>query len=128
VSDFESIKSNWRHILTAVGPSTAGLLVCARPIRFENGTLTLEFGASSEVQKKMCESNGRVGQIESVLRDKLGTTVKIELQIAEGEAETTQMPAQSPTRSQKQNEMMNDPAVKTILMGLDATVTNIEDE
>ncbi|MGA2172901.1 MAG: DNA polymerase III subunit gamma/tau [Sedimentisphaerales bacterium] len=127
VSDFESIKSNWRYILTAVGPSTAGLLAGARPIRFENGTLTLEFGASSEVQKKLCESNGRVEQIESVLWDKLGTTVKIELRIAEGETPPDEQSAQPTTRSQKQNEMMNDPAVKTILMGLDATITGIDE-
>jgi hypothetical protein len=32
------------------------------------------------------------------------------------------------TRSQRQNEIINDPAVKTVIMGLDATITNIEDE
>ena len=29
--------------------------------------------------------------------------------------------------SQKRNEIINDPAVKTILMGLDATITNVEE-
>jgi uncharacterized protein YjbJ (UPF0337 family) len=75
----------------------------------------------------MCESNGRVEQIESVLRERLGRAIKIELQIAEGGAETAETPAQTTTRSQKQNAMMNDPAVKTILMGLDATITGIDE-
>ena len=32
------------------------------------------------------------------------------------------------TRSQRKNELLNDPAVKTVLMGLDATITGIEEE
>jgi len=32
------------------------------------------------------------------------------------------------TSSQKKNEIINDPAVKTVLMGLDATITDIEEE
>ena len=36
-------------------------------------------------------------------------------------------PAQSKTYSQKRTELLNDPAVKTVLMGLDATVTGIEE-
>ena len=32
------------------------------------------------------------------------------------------------TRSQKQSEIINDPAVKTVLLGLDATITHIDDE
>jgi len=29
---------------------------------------------------------------------------------------------------QKRNEIINDPAVKTVLMGLDATITGIEED
>jgi DNA polymerase-3 subunit gamma/tau len=126
-SGLESIKNNWRDILTAVGPSTAGLLACAQPVRFENGTLTLEFSASSGVQKKMCESNGRVEQIESLLREKCGKDIKVELRLVQGDVKATEEPAQAKTRSQRQNELLNDPAVKAVLMGLDATITGIED-
>jgi len=131
ISNLDSIRNNWQKILTAVGdrlgPGTAGLLSCARPGSFENGVLTLEFDASSAVQKKMCESNGRIEQIESTLRQLWATDVRIELQIAEGRTEAVETPAQTTTRSQKQNEIINDPAVKTVLMGLDATITGIED-
>jgi len=127
ISGLESIKSNWQNILKAVGPSTAGLLACAQPARFENGVLILEFSASSEVQKKMCESNGRVEQIGAVLREKCGKDIKIELRLGQGEVKATEEPAQTKTRSQKQNEILNDPAVKAVIMGLDATITNIED-
>ena len=131
INDIESIKSKWQSILTTVGerlgPGTAGLLGCAWPIRFENGTLTLEFGESSAVQKKMCESNGRVEQIEAVLREQWGTDVRVELRVAEGGVKAADEPTQPRTRSQKQNEIINDPAVKAVLMGLDATITNIDD-
>jgi hypothetical protein len=36
------------------------------------------------------------------------------------------IPPQAKTRSQKQNEIINDPAAKAVLMGLDATITSIE--
>ena len=126
-SGLDSIKNNWREILTAVGPSNAGLLACAQPVRFENGILTLEFGASAEVQKKMCESDGRVEQIEAALRKRLGKDIRIELQVANEQPGQADKPDSPATRSQKQNELLNDPAVKTVIMGLDATITNIED-
>ena len=125
ISGLDSIKNNWREIVSAVGKGTAGLLASARLAGFENGTLTLEFPSSADVQKKMCDE--RVEQIESALRQRLGLSVKVKLQIGEGEAGLIDKPEQSETRSQKYNAMINDPAVKTILMGLDATITNIED-
>ncbi|MCJ7729238.1 MAG: DNA polymerase III subunit gamma/tau [Sedimentisphaerales bacterium] len=131
ISDMESIRNNWQNILTTVGdrlgPGTAGLLGCAQPVRFENGTLTLEFGESSAVQKKMCENNGRVEQRESVLREKFGMPVVVELRVAAEKAEGQSEPEEPKTRSQKQNEIINDPAVKTVIMGLDATITGIDD-
>ncbi len=131
IPDVESIKNNWQDILSVVrqrlGPGTAGLLACAQPVQFENGILSLEFGPSSAIQKNMCESNGRVEQIESVLREHWGTGLKVVLQVSERQAEAGDRPAQARTRSERQNEILNDPAVKTVLMGLDATITNIED-
>ena len=132
ITNIESIKNNWQNILTTIqqrlGPGTAGLLGCAQPVQFENCVLTLEFGASSEVQKRMCESNGRLEQIKSVLSEKLGTGLRVKLQVGQGEVSSPEEQPQQKTRSQRQNEIINDPAVKTVIMGLDATITNIEDE
>jgi DNA polymerase-3 subunit gamma/tau len=124
ISDIESIKSNWKNILASLGPSNAGLLASAKPMRFENGILTLEFPASASVQKQMCED--RAGQIESALREKWGISAKVELAGTAQPAPDEQ--DKSKTRSQKQNEIMNDPAVKTVLMGLDATITDIDED
>jgi len=124
LGDIESIKNNWQNILTSIGKGTAGMLAVARPASLINGTLTLEFPASASHSKKMCED--RIEQIASVLREKWGINAKIELLCAASPAPVEA--DNSKTRSQKQNEIINDPAVKTVLMGLDATITHIDEE
>jgi DNA polymerase-3 subunit gamma/tau len=127
ISGLESIKNNWQDIVSAVGKGTAGLLMNVQPIKFVNGVLTLEFGKISAVQEEMWKSSGRIEEIESVLREKCGTDVKLDLLFGQGEVKSADESTQPKTRSQKQNEILNDPAVKTVLMGLDATITGIED-
>jgi DNA polymerase III gamma/tau subunit len=127
ISGLESIKNNWQDIIKTLGPGTAGLLSAAEPVRLENNTLTLEFAASSAVQKQMCESNGRLEQIKSALIGKFGIPIAIELRLAAGTANGPPTPDKSKMKSQRQNEIISDPAVKTVIMGLDATITNIED-
>jgi DNA polymerase-3 subunit gamma/tau len=125
-ADLDSIKGVWRDILTAIGKGTAGLLAVASLVRFENGTLTIEFPASAAFQKKACDD--RISQIESVLQEKCGATIRLELRIAQSDNQPADQPPPQKTKSQKQNEILNDPAVKNIITGLDATVTNIEDD
>ncbi|MGA2322711.1 MAG: DNA polymerase III subunit gamma/tau [Sedimentisphaerales bacterium] len=127
ISGLESIKNNWQDIIKTLGPGTAGLLSSAEPVRLENNTLTLEFAASSAVQKQMCESTGRLEQIKSALTEKFGIPIAIELRLAAGTANGLPTPDKTKMKSQRQNEIISDPAVKTVLMGLDATITNIED-
>jgi DNA polymerase-3 subunit gamma/tau len=127
ISGFESIKNRWQDIIKSLGPGTAGLLSCAEPVGLENNTLTLEFPASSAVQKQMCESNGRLEQIKSALQGKTGLPLSINLRLAEGVSNGQSQQNNAKTKSQRQNEIINDPAVKTVIMGLDATITNIED-
>ncbi len=126
----ESVKDKWQDILSQVrdrlGPGTAGLLGCAQPARYENGVLMLQFADSSAVQKDMFESNGRVGQVESLLSERLGRQITIELGIADSAPDSASEPHKPVTKSQRQNEIINDPAVKTVLMGLDATIAGIE--
>jgi hypothetical protein len=127
ISEIESIKNNWQEIIKPLGPGTAGLLSCAVPVRLENNTLTLEFAASCAVQKQMCESNGRLEQIKSALTQKFGIPIAVELRLTAGTANGPLTPDKTKIKSQRQNEIINDPAVKTVIMGLDATITNIED-
>jgi DNA polymerase-3 subunit gamma/tau len=126
--DIQSIKDRWPNILKLLGPGTGGLLGSAVPSRFEDDVLTLEFGQSNYVQKSMCERNGRIEKIEALLSEEFSTPVKLKLETTAGEQTQTE-PSTTPqkTGSQRRNEIINDPAVKTVLMGLDATITNIEE-
>ena len=132
-TDVRSIKGNWQNILqiitTELGPGTGGLLNSAEPSRFEDGVLTLEFAPSAKMQKTMCESNGRAEQIQASLSEQLSIPIGLRFEIAEDEqaqdepAANHQMPS-----SQRRSELINDPAVKAVLLGLEATITGIEEE
>ena len=128
----QSIKDNWQSLLgvitTKLGPGTSGLLSSAVPARFENGVLTLEFGASAKMQKQMCESNGRAEQIQALLSEQFSTPLRLKFEIAAGQTKAEVKKNQPKTTGQRRNEMINNPAVKTILMGLDATITSVEED
>ncbi len=111
-----------------LGPGTKSLLEAAAPGRFENGVLTLEFPASAKMQKEMCESNGRVEQIQTMLSEQFSTPLKLNLELADAPAKTKAQTKQEKTHTQRDNELINDPAVKTVLLGLDAKVIGIDEE
>ena len=71
----------------------------------------------------MCESNGRTEQIQAVLSEQFSMPIKLNFEIA---AETAR--DQPKTIGQRKNELVNDPAVRTVLIGLDATITGIEED
>jgi len=126
----QSIKDDWQDILrlikTKLGPGTNGLLSSAVPIQLDQGILTLKFDMSTKAD--IFEKSGRKKQIEALLSKKFSTPVKLKLETTAGE-QTQSKPDTTPlkTGSQRRNEIVNNPAVKTVLMGLDATITGIEE-
>lgn len=126
LTDLKSVKANWqtilKHIAKKLGNGTAAIIASARPTRLENSILTLTFPTSCEMQLKMCQSNGRLEKIESLLAKSSEKPVKITLELADIDD-----PNRPKTQSQRQNELINDPAVKTVVTGLDATITGIEE-
>jgi DNA polymerase-3 subunit gamma/tau len=131
-NDIQSITDNWQGILKLVadrlGGGTAGLLSAAAPSRFENGKLTLQFPASAKVQKEMCQRNGRIEQIQALLSEQLSTPITLSFDLTDAPAEARPAVKHAKTFGQKRNELINDPAVKTVLLGLDATITGIEED
>jgi hypothetical protein len=120
----------WPGILAALGDKlgngTASLMTGSSPRQFKGDTLIVDFPAKSKIQKEMCESNGRTGQIESVLREHFGRPIRIKFEmIAEPTSESTTV--REKPNGQNRREILNDPAVKTVLLGLDATITGIEE-
>ena len=131
-NNIQSITDNWPGILKLIadrlGGGTAGLLSGAAPSRFENGVLTLEFPGSAKIQKQMCESNGRIEQIQALLSEQLSTPITLIFDLTDAPAEAKPAVKHAKTFGQKRNELINDPAVKTVLLGLDATITGIDED
>ena len=126
LDDLESIRNHWQDFLNRLEPGTAGLLSSAEPTRFEDGLLTLTFGLPAA--KKMCESNGRTEQIQSLLQAWFRKKVSLKFEVAgDGEKQPKIASGQSEMSSKERNEITNDPAVKMIKMGLGATVIKVED-
>ncbi|MBN2182294.1 MAG: hypothetical protein JW715_10300, partial [Sedimentisphaerales bacterium] len=132
-TDIQSIKDNWQNLLKIIsaelGPGTGGLLRTAAPSRFEDGVLTLEFGPAAQTQKKMCESNGRAEQIRNLLGEQLSMPIGLKFEIAAGqEIQESHSAGHQVISSKRRNELICDPAVKTVLLGLDATIVNVEED
>ncbi len=124
---------SWPQILsmvaTKLGNGTASLLNGSTPRQLEGDTLSIEFPATGRMQKQMCESNGRAEQIAAVLGEHMGRPIRIEFELRAGsQAEGPEDRGKTKPAAQKRYEILNDPAVKNILVGLDATITGIEEE
>jgi DNA polymerase-3 subunit gamma/tau len=132
-SELDRIWPQLLQVITAeLGGGTAGPLRMARPVSFDDDTLTLAFAPSAKMSKSICESNGRLEQIQGCLSGHFGRpiTVKLLVENPDKATEIKDGPSKGPAKSpaQRRNELMNDPAVKTLLTGLGATITNIEEE
>jgi hypothetical protein len=120
----------WPEILAAIGAKlgngTAGLMTGSAPREIKDNVLIIDFPTGNRIQKQMCESNGRTEQIESVLSEHLGRPIRIKFEmIAEPKSEGAN--GREKPNGQNRREILNDPAVKTVLLGLDATITGIEE-
>jgi len=127
----ENLAESWSDILTTLadtlGKGTVSLLNGSTPKTLTEDVLTIEFPAKAKMQKQMCEGNGRSEQIATTLSGYLNRPINVRFELAAASAdEATGNAANSPPR--KRYEMLADPAVKAVLVGLDATVTGIEED
>ena len=109
----------------ALGPGTVGLLHRATPVGLEGSVLTVQFEAVAKLQKEMCESNGRKEQIQEALCSALGASIELAFSVSDPDSNSAADDHQA--LKGRRQDLLNDPAVRTVLMGLNATVTNIED-
>ncbi len=129
ITNLDSIKTAWPGFLDIVsdrlGSGTRSILNSAAPTSFENQLLTLTFPASDAISRQMCESNGRIEQIESLMAGVFGKTIKLKINQADDPQQPTQTSPARPEPAESPNEILNDPAVKMILTEFSATVTDI---
>jgi DNA polymerase-3 subunit gamma/tau len=130
VSDAPAPLESWPEILAMISPNlgngTAGLLNGTTARKVRDDTLAIEFPAAGKVQKGMCEGKDRAERIAAVLSEHFGRPMRIQYEVA---ADSPAAETASPVRpnGQRRYEILNDPAVKTVLTGLDATITGIEE-
>ncbi|MCH7918106.1 MAG: DNA polymerase III subunit gamma/tau [Planctomycetes bacterium] len=132
--DIASIRASWPSILEAInerlGPGTGGLMLKSAPAHLAEGTLTIEFDASAKVQQEMCAASPRSEQLQETLCHCLGRQVQLVFALKKDEGLDTESPdpaADAQTLQTKRRALLNDPAVKTVLLGLNATVTEVKD-
>jgi DNA polymerase-3 subunit gamma/tau len=118
--DESPVTDLWRNFLAAAAPSlgaaTAGLLSCAEPESFEKDVLTLRFDSSNGLYRKISQDPQRMKAITSALSGYFGRTVSVRLEEASAE----------PPSAGSSVSPVDDPAVRNILSGLDATVTGVD--
>ena len=130
-ADVEEIKNKWPRLIDFVranGTARLGdLLNSAEPIELTESALTLRFAASAAMAKNLCESNGRAEQIQSLISSALGKKIRVAYELS-SQKEPNQ-PVHKPRgarTSQKQiNSAANTPAIKAVLRGLDANITDV---
>jgi hypothetical protein len=128
--DFQSLKQNWLTLLQMssdkIGGAACALLEKASPEKLEKNEMTICFPKSAESSKKMCELPKRKKDMQDWLSELLGTVIKVNFDIFQEqnacEMKDQAKPSAEKSISEKKNDIMNDPAVKAVLLGLDATI------
>ncbi len=129
--NIQYIKEQWQSLLdiitTELGPSTGRLLSCAEPSEFAQGLLTLCL--STQIHKDMCLRNGRAEQVQSLLSRHFTTAIKLKFEVDTKE-QNQQASVENTQKGdgQRRTKLLNDPAVKAVILGLDATITGIEEK
>lgn len=127
--DSAAIAENWQVILGAMKNNhgvAGGFLDSATPEKFIDGWLTLSFGKNAALAMDMCQK--RSGQIEGFLSGALGAGVKLKFETSElvKAPSASGPPPGARMDKETRQKALNDPAVQTLLTGLEAKVTDIE--
>ena len=124
--DLDAIKSSWTQILeqvAIVNASTATFLTATEPVDYKNGALSI--GIADQFKMSMCQD--RASQIVPALSAAIGQSLKVDYRITEAKA--SQPAPVSPgarTSQSEKDEILSDPAVKILVSGLGANITDIK--
>lgn len=129
-ADLENIRKNWKKIVKHITPHLArgaGLLVSAHPEDFKDNQLTLSFPKHLEMGLNML----RKPQTEQAVRTALSKALGMELRVKfltgnTAAAANGYRPRGAKLSKEQRTEIVNLPAIKTVIEGLNATVTSVE--
>lgn len=128
-ADIKTIKQKWPQIIDAArkaNSSVATAISTTIPQGLKDGVLTLALGAGDDFKMDMCKK--RQPQIESFLTEATSSDVRLKFTFSDSIAETPPETAKKDSRlsTQQREEVLNAPAIKTLISGLNATVRNID--
>lgn len=128
----DKIKGCWRDILAYVKAKATvritDLLQKATPKQLRGSLLVLSFPASEAFSKNLCESNGRAEKIRSLLSDAIGDKINVAFELdSSGQQKKMPRPPGARTAKKQKDAAANTPAVKTVLLGLEANIIEVEE-
>jgi hypothetical protein len=133
----EHINASWAAIIEhmeARGGGMAAKVGPAKPIAYQNGLLTLAFNIndpSSKMYVTVCEQPGTKDRLQTAFSEVLGTPIVIKtvVQQIETQAAASAFKPKGARTSQKElDEILSDPAIKMLQLGLNARVTGVEED
>jgi len=122
----EHLESRGGGLAAKVGPAV--------PAAFENGTLTIAFSSSDPAARMyigVCEQTYTKDRLQTAFSEVLGTPIALKVVIQNGPPAATAAPYKprgARTSQKEMNEILNDPAIKTLILGMNAKVTGIEED
>jgi DNA polymerase-3 subunit gamma/tau len=130
-SGIEEIKADWANIISSVaqvgGNSIAGLLGSAVPAAMNGEVLCLQFPHAQNFIRQMCESSPKNEQIAAALGQVLSRTIRLKCETGSDVPIGKSKPPGAKASKEEREKVVNDPAIRTLLTGLNATVTGIDE-
>ena len=130
----EKIKQRWTDILDAGAESLGNnktILLKANPSAFNGGVLALSFAEDMKFQADMLQRPVSLERVIKALSAVLGESVRLKFEYHKAQTGADEQAAKSKgakLSQSKRDEILSNPAVRTVLTGLNATVTGIESQ
>jgi hypothetical protein len=133
----ERIRARWPLILEHLQSKGGGLAAKvgpATPLSFRNGVLTIAFSQADPAAKMyigICEQPYTRERLQTAFSEILCTPVVLKITAAEthgGSSRPTYKPRGARPSQKEMDEILSDPAVKTLIVGLNARITAIQPE
>jgi DNA polymerase-3 subunit gamma/tau len=137
--DLERITASWAVImehLESKGGGLAAKVATASPVAFQNGFLTIAFSQSDPTSKMLlgiCEQQHTRERLQTAFSEVLGSSIAIKVVMQQMDAKPAPAaqafkPKGARTSQKELNEILNDPSIKTLILGLNAKVMGVEED
>ncbi|MCD4830612.1 MAG: DNA polymerase III subunit gamma/tau [Anaerohalosphaeraceae bacterium] len=127
----EQLQQKWDGILTSCrndqNSRIVDMLKKATPVDFTSSRIVLSFKAADDFTKKLCENNGRAEAICQLLSGAFGKKIDVVFETETGEKPAAMRPRGAKVGQKTIDEATNNPAVKSLLMELDASIIDVSE-